>query len=220
MSFRYSGFISYRRNEGDTRFLKNFKKIIESEAQRVTNITKVFFDEDSIDWGKEFDHKVYEGIIASYFFIPIYQFSYLHVDNVWCARELYHALEVEKVIRNKIGDKSYCYILPILFRGQLDSLPDCISKKKVKSIRQLEAIIESNRVNTRLTEFKNYVYDTFFLSFKLLSAQHINLKEINELCAQIIIPTDEKIKEWIEYQKGKVRLSESNKLPILRKNAE
>ena len=217
MSFKYSGFISYRRNDGDTKFLKNFKNIIESEAQKVTNIEKVFFDEDSIDWGKEFDNKIYESIVASCFFIPIYHIGYLHVDNIWCARELYHAIEVEKVIRNTVDDENYCYILPIIFRGQPNALPGCISKKKAKEIRQLEAIITSNKTNKRLTEFRNYIYDTLLSSFRLLFDMDINL---SELCAQINIPTDEGIKKWINEQNKKIRAAESAKLPILMKNAE
>ena len=61
MSFHYSSFISYRRNVGDEKFIKKFKAIIESEAAKVTNISKVFFDEDSIIWGQEFDERIYEA---------------------------------------------------------------------------------------------------------------------------------------------------------------
>ena len=42
MSFEYSSFISYRRNEGDKKFLKQFKKIIDSEAKRVTDIEESY----------------------------------------------------------------------------------------------------------------------------------------------------------------------------------
>ena len=98
MSYKYSSFISYRRNVGDEKFVKKFKGIIECEAHKVTNIPKVFFDEQSIRWGDEFDEKIYDGIVACYFFIPFYHNSYLHKDNLWCAKELYRAIEVEKKI--------------------------------------------------------------------------------------------------------------------------
>lgn len=217
MSFEYSIFISYRRNEGDKKFLENLKKIIESEAQKVTNIKQVFFDDRAIGWGDDFDKNIYNGITSSYFFILIYHITYLHVDNVWCARELYHAIEVEKVIQKAIGNKNYCYILPMIFRGQIDALPECIHRKNAKEIRQLEAIIISNKTNKKLTEFKNYIYDTILSSFILLDEANINM---NELCSKITIPTDEEIKTWIKRQKERIKAAEAEKPPRLSKNNE
>ncbi|MCP4374365.1 MAG: TIR domain-containing protein [Deltaproteobacteria bacterium] len=216
MNFKFSIFISYRQNDGDKKFLRNFKKLIECEAQKVTN-EKVFFDEDSIDWGKEFDDKIYESIVASYFFIPIYHFGYLHVDNIWCARELYHALEVEKIIRDKIDNKNHCYILPVIFRGNKNELPCCIRKKKAKEIRQLEALITSNKTSNGLIKFKNYIYDTFLSNYKILYFGNINLKE---LCTQIHIPTDEEIRKWIKEQNEGIKKVQSTKIPRLKKNEE
>lgn len=217
MNFEYSSFISYRRNEVDKKFLKNFKSIIESEAQKVTNLKNVFFDEDSIEWGNDFNKKIYDSILASFFFIPIYHIGYLHVDNIWCARELYHALEVEKILRNKIGDDSYCYILPIIYRGSTSALPTCICKKKAKEIKQLEPTITSNKSSKGLIDFKHYLYETFLKSFNLLGSKDYSLKD---LCADIQIPSDDEIKTWIKEQKEIEKKAESANLPILKKNAE
>lgn len=216
-NFSYSTFISYRRNIGDKRFLENFKKIVQSEALRVTNIPSVFFDEDSIEWGIEFDEKIYQSIMKSCFFIPIYHFGYLHIDNVWCARELYHALEVEKVIRKTLGNNNYYYVLPIIFRGKPSALPNCIGKKNAKEIGRLEAAIAGNRINQKLNEFKNFIYDTFLASFKLLEEKNIDLIKI---CAGIAKPTDFEIKKWIEEQKKIEKSDDVANLPILRKDAE
>lgn len=214
MSFKYSCFISYRRNPGDEKFIKNFKVIIESEAQKVTNITKAFFDENSIGWGTDFDKKIYKAIPASYFFIPLYHHSYLHTNNVWCAREIYCALEVEKKIRAIFKD--YCFILPFIHRGSPNAMPNCIEKKNVKEIRQLETVITSNKTSAGLTKFKQDIYDIFLENFSLITTSSFNL---SELCTEIIEPTDDEIKAWIEVQKGIQRKKESENLPILKKNA-
>lgn len=212
MAFKYSGFISYRRNEGDMKFLKNFKSIIASEAQKVTNQREIFFDEDSIEWGNDFDQKIYDSILGSYFFIPIYHCGYLHPDSLWCARELYHALKVEGAIREALGDKSYCFILPIIFRGSPAALPNCINKKKVKEIRMLEAIITSNRTNGKLTEFKNYIYDTFLASYKMVNDKKL---DFYTFVAKVDIPTDEDLREWIKAEKKNERDFDSDNPPIL-----
>lgn len=215
MSFIYSSFISYRRNENDSKFIRNLKDIIAAEAQTVTNKAKVFFDENSIKWGNEFDHTIYDGILSSYFFIPIYQYTYLHVDNVWCAREIYHALQIEKKIREHTDNSKYCFILPIIYRGSTDELPDCICKINAKSIRHLEHLIRGkNEGNLKLTQFRTDISTVFHSNFKLIENHDINL---NELCKGIEIPDDDKIKDWIKEQNRVQKESESKKLPILKK---
>jgi hypothetical protein len=213
MNFNYSSFISYRRNVGDEKFVKNFKDIIESEAQKVTNISKVFFDEKSIIWGNEFDEKIYDGITSSYFFISIYHNSYLHIDNVWCAREIYHAIEIEKKIRETYSD--FCFILPIIHRGSANDLPKCVEQKNAKVIRLFEHAIINKKVPNKLIEFIHNIYDVLLINFQLIEAANLNLKV---LCSDIHIPSDEEIKVWIEKQKGIQRKQESENLPILKKN--
>jgi hypothetical protein len=213
MSFKYSSFISYRRNVGDEKFVKNFKDIIESEAQKVTNIQKVFFDENSIDWGSDFDTTIYEGIFSSYFFISIYHNSYLHIDNVWCAREIYHAIEIEKKIRETYGD--FCFILPIIHRGSANDLPNCVGQKNAKLIRLFEHAIINKKVPSKLIEFIHNIYDVLLANFQLIETANLSLKD---LCSDIHIPSDEEIKLWINEQKGIQRKQESENLPILKKN--
>ena len=131
MKYKYSVFISYRRAGCEGKFIKNFKEILEREASAATDISQVFFDEDSISWGKEFDEKIYEGIVSSCFFIPVYQYKYLSEEKIWCALELYHALEVEKRIREEVG-RNFCFILPVIHRGGTKDLPKCINRKNAK----------------------------------------------------------------------------------------
>lgn len=215
--FKYSAFISYRRNSGEEKFLKNFREILRTEAQKVTNVSDVFLDTDSIGWGSEFDSEIYNSLEASCFFIPIYHHTYLHEDNIWCARELYHALEVEKVIRRELNSESYYFILPILKRGNLSALPKCIQRKNARTIAALEHQIEGKRTSKALNDFKRFLYDTFLKSFELLENTKINLEK---LCADIAIPIDDEIKTWIKEQKMKNRDDEANNIPRLNKSDE
>lgn len=214
MSCRYSSFISYRRNNGDENFVKKFKVILECEGQKVTNKTKAFFDEESIDWGSEFDDKIYDGIVASYFFIPFYHNSYLHEDNLWCAKELYRAIEVEKRVRNAV--KTYCFILPIIDRGKASDFPECIGKKNAKEIRAIRHLILNNKTSKALEAFKDTIYDILLSNYKSLCSKDIKFSEI---CADISIPTDEEIKKWIRVQKKMEKEIEASNLPVLKKCA-
>lgn len=213
MSFKYSSFLSYRRNFGDEPFVKNFKSILETEAQKVTNIQKAFFDEISIDWASDFDKKIYSGIFSSYFFIPIYYSNYLHEDNLWCAREMYHAIEVEKKIRETYKD--FCFILPIIYRGNAGDLPNCLGKKNAKTIRQLETTIINKKSTSKLTDFKHEMYDILSQNFRLIEHENLNL---SVLCSTVHIPTDDELREWIKEQKGIQKKQESKNLPILTKH--
>ncbi len=209
MSFNYSCFISYRRNSGEHKFVKKCKSIIESIGGIVTNKQEVFFDEDSIKFGQDFDEKIYNGIATSYFFIPFYHNSYLHIDNLWCAKELFRAIKLEEIIRKEIN-KEYCFILPLIQIGSLNALPSCINKKNTKEIRQLEPAILSNKTTVAVTKFKNLIHDVLLESFELLKNKELNLKEISDT---IPFPQDSEIIEWINQQNGILKIVEAQNLP-------
>jgi len=213
MNFTYSCFISYRRNLGDEKFIKKFTALIESEAHKVTNIPKVFFDEKSIKWGNDFDDKIYEGIVACYFFIPFYHNTYLHIDSLWCAKELYRAIKVEEKIRES-GIANYCFILPIIDRGSASAFPKCIGRKNAREVKRLRHIILNNRTNSSLEKFKEEIYETLLENYNLLNEKF----NLSELCASIEIPSDEIIKEWIKQEKKIANENESKQLPILKLN--
>jgi hypothetical protein len=215
MNFSYSSFISYRRNDGDEPFVKKFKTIIESEAHKVTNVARAFFDEESIKWGNDFDEKIYYGIVSCYFFIPFYHNSYLHKDNLWCAKELIHAIKVEEKIRNH-SIPNYCFILPIIYRGSASAFPSCIGKKNAKDIKQLRHVISSNKTSAGLEKLKDNIYETFLTNFNLINGK-VNLAD---LCADIPIATDDEVITWINEQKEVEKKEEATKLPILTKNGE
>ncbi|WP_299217418.1 toll/interleukin-1 receptor domain-containing protein [uncultured Dokdonia sp.] len=215
MSFEYSVFISYRRNKGNRGFLKNFKEIVETEAMDVTNLKNAFFDEDSIRWGVEFDDKIYDSIIKSHFFIPLFNYIYLHEDNDWCARELYYAIEVEKIIRKALDNNDFCYILPIIHKGSINILPNCINNKNAKEIRRIILSIKKNKDNNKTEDFRDFLETNFSKNFDIKNQIEIDLVK---LCSSIKKPTDEEIKKWILEQKQIIRKKESLTPPLYTKN--
>ncbi len=211
MAYAYSAFISYRRNSGEEKFMKNFNKIIRSEGQRVTNLD-TFFDDISINWGEEFDTKIYNAIHSSFFFIPLFHNTYLHKDNLWCAKELYRALEVEKRIRESVSS-DYCFILPIIERGTADSLPECVNKKNAIKLKPYQYHIRNGIHSKALENFKCDLYDTL-----LENLNKIGNFDISEICADIEIPADDEIIKWIAEVNEKIAQAAAEHVPSLKRN--
>jgi len=194
--------------------MKKVKDLFENEAFKATGVRKVFFDEESIKWGNEFDVKIYEAIVNSCFFIPFYNYSYLHVEDLWCAKELYRAIKVEEKIQKEVAN--FCFILPLIDRGSPSAFPACIGKKNAREIKQFRHLISGNKTSSALETFKENIYEIFLINFKILKDE----AKFKNLCADIEIPSDTEIKEWIKEQKENDKKNEANHLPVLTKSAE
>ncbi|MBS1511798.1 MAG: toll/interleukin-1 receptor domain-containing protein [Bacteroidetes bacterium] len=221
MSFKYSGFISYRHNDSDNTFFVNLKNFISSEIFKVTNKPKSFYDAESIDWGVNWDDKIYNGIGESFFFIPVWYYHYLNEANLWCARELYHALQVEQIIKSNLSaqdSKEFFFIFPLIYRGNTDLIPECFSKKSAKSLRNFETDILNKKITTRLNNFSNDIYDTLMKHFLILDKYPA--VDFQAMFNAIPRPTDAEIIDWIREQKKQINEKEAKLLPVLVKNGE
>lgn len=214
---KYSCFISYRRIEGYAPLIRNLKRIIETEMYAVTNKNRAFFDDDTIRYGEEFDNAIYDGITHSFFFFSIWYNHYLHIDNTWCAKELFHAIEVEKAIKETLPEEdrnNFFFIIPILFLGGFDDLPLCLSNKKAFNISHLRYAIEANKSSIALDKFKKDIYTSINSFFKVID-KHKSHIELQQKLAQIQKPNDAALIQWIEIQKNRITQIESTKFPIL-----
>lgn len=209
MPFQYSCFFSYRRNEGEHKFVKNFNSIIESVAHTVTNLNKTFFDEISIQHGQDFDKKIYQAISESYFFILMNTNIYIHKENNWCAKELYRAIKVEEKIRERANQ--FCFILPYVQIGDNISLPKGIATKNAIKLRKLRVSIINEETTDALEDFKNELYNNLVRNFELLNGIDFG----NELIS-IPIPTDDELNDWMDKQIDLSRKNEANKIPLLK----
>ena len=214
MNYKYSVFISYRKGFFCTKFLENFIKMIRREAGAATGVSQVFFDDESINWAEEFDKKIYDCIPYSCFFIPLYQYSYLNDKKIWCARELFHAIEVEKKIRNIKPE--FCFILPILHRGEAKDLPRCIGDKNAIDITDFEDKITNGSSSQKLLKWEREICRVLYNNFRLLH----DIEDVNELCDDIHRPDDEEIMEWIRLHNCNLNEQESKKTPKLKINGE
>ncbi len=216
MAFEYSCFISYRHNINEALFYNNLRDIIQSEAMLATNKNKLFFDENSIRYGEEWDDKIYDGVSSSFFFIPIYYPNYLHTDNIWCARELMHALRVQEVILSKLTadeKKKFFYIIPFIYRGKPESLPKGIGSKKALLIRDFEYLIIKKEWSPELVKLKQDFCDTLNECWSILDG-HSNI-DFQQLIQAIPKPTDAEVKAWIKEQKEKQTIIEAEHKPFL-----
>jgi hypothetical protein len=219
MGLKYSCFISYRRNEYYKKYIINLKRILQSEAFQVTNKQSAFFDEDSIRYGDTFDNRIYHGIQNSYFFIALWYLNYLHEDNLYCAKELLHALKIEEIIREKMPEEhklNFSFIIPFLVRGCVSELPACFSKKLVVDIKSFEYAITNNKVSSKLVSLSQRLYKDLSEYYNLFS-KYISEDEYYSLCESIEKPDDNYVRAWIKEQRKEIEMMEAKKIPILKK---
>ncbi len=212
MGFSYSCFISYRRHQGDEKFIQKLKNLIEVEAFKVTNQRNVFFDEKSINWGDNFDDKIYAGIVSSYFFIPLFHHVYLHEENLWCAKELHWAIQLETKIRETVAH--YCFILPLIDRGSASDFPECLGRKNAKEIKRFSHLINSNKTSKAFEEFKSEIYDILLNNYRLLAKNHSFLEYLEEVKPL----SDGEIRAWVKTQKHNEKAKTASHLPTLTKS--
>ena len=221
MAFVYSSFISYRHKELEDSYFLNLKKLLETEINSATNKAQMFYDKSSIKWGVNWDDKIYSGIESSYFFLPVWYYHYLAEDNLWCARELYHALEIEKIIRSRLSQADqdeFVFVFPLVYKGSVDLIPSCLSQKQAKSLVNFSFMIKQNKMNKKFDDFITEVYNTLLAHFRILEKyQQIDFQTLFQ---QIKRPTDDEIKRWIREQKKIILAEEAKQDPVLKKNGE
>ena len=220
MSHTYSCFISYRRNEERRVFISNLKAILQSELFDLTNKNRAFLDNDSIRYGEEFDVKIYFGIENAYFFIPLWTPNYLHKDNLWCARELYHAIQLEEKIKDRLKDDdklNWYYIIPIVVNGNKDYLPKCISRNNAIDIQFYTTDIINKKTTQKLIKLRRSFFDCVDAYYRTVK-KYFELIDFRELNESIVKPDDVVLKNWVSLQESEIQVLESTHLPILKKS--
>ena len=122
MPFQYSCFISYRHIPGELskRFIEELKKALESYVSPWVNGLGVYVDYDRIKGGDYFNKALERAICESVCMILVYTPDYFDKEHTYCAREYESMKKLEKE-RIKHGQMSL--IIPIIYRGRIDSLP-------------------------------------------------------------------------------------------------
>jgi|JI7StandDraft_1071085.scaffolds.fasta_scaffold24355_3 hypothetical protein len=214
MAFKYSSFFSYRRNQGELDYMRLLKNLIQTEAHTATNIREIFFDEQSIDHGREFDIAIYTSIISSYSFVFIITPHYLSLENLWCAKEIFRAIEFEKAIREKLGNDQFCFIFPYLHRGSAAYLPSSIRTKNIKDLSRYETSIINSIVSEEVTQLKRDICDVLSNNYEIIS--QLSEDMLIDIVEKLEIPDDPKIIDWVKTQKRQANSIESQNLPIIK----
>jgi TIR domain-containing protein len=132
MPFEYGCFVSYAHPEGRMMrtFIEDLVIALESELDPYMK-QQVYFDQERLKPGYEYDLALSHGLCSSACWILVYVPQYR--EREYCLRE-YHAMEMlEEQRRRKLGDKLPRHrrmIVPILVRGVLDELPGSLAKSQ------------------------------------------------------------------------------------------
>jgi hypothetical protein len=195
-------------------FMRNLRDIIQTEGTNATGHAEVFFDEDSIHWGQEFDRVIYPAISNSYSFILILTPHYLHIENLWCAKEIYRAIQFENAIREHLSNQEWCFIFPLIYRGPVSALPNQINTKNAIFLNVYETEISNNIRTNEITRFQQQIHDTLFENYKLIA--ELENPDIEMIIENLEIPNDDTIRVWVQEQKMNAKVAESQTLPKLK----
>jgi len=222
MPFKYSSFISYRRETERNKFVENFCRHLRSRAFDACNSETIFLDNENILPGDDFPERIYEAIRNSYYFTLFHNYHYLHTENLWCAKELKYALDVEVARRSVLNEEDkdqYNWIFPLIVRGNLSDLPPVIGNRHGIHIGKFESAINSQRpLPQKISDFFDDIYDKLISLYKIYEKYPSGY--FDNCTNEIVYATDEEIVEWIKIQKEAANVSETVNKPILIKNEE
>lgn len=122
-------FISYRHparpgtGSLEEKLIQVTKRALEDHIEPYTHDHKVFFDEDRLKTGYQYNEVLAKAICQSACMVVLYWPSYQESD--YCLKEMRTMLALEKFRRTIIGDQLHGYrlLVPIIFR-KYRSLPD------------------------------------------------------------------------------------------------
>src|SRR5215467_5860224 len=123
MRFNYSCFISY--SHGQHTLMKTFMKdLLESLSSSLEPYFSepVYIDEDRLKPGFEYNLALARAICSSVAMILVYTPRYAEQD--YCRREFTAMKTIESRRRRVVGITEFGPIIPIIFRGRRDELPD------------------------------------------------------------------------------------------------
>lgn len=153
----YACFISYCHGQHElTRtFINQFKQALESSLEpRVPRTGKeVYFDKDRLKPGYEYNEALAQAICKSVCMIVVYSPKY--ESQPYCVREFEGMKLVEQERRALLGSawpQEYGMIIPIIFRGDPDKLPE-----DIRAYRHYCDFTRFTTADPRISKNKKYV---------------------------------------------------------------
>lgn len=125
-------FISYRHpcevDNREAKIIEHVRKAIADHVQMETHEHKVFFDQQRLVPGYQYDESLAEAICRSACMVIVYWPSYLESD--YCKKEIQAMLDIERKRRQLLGDALHgCRLfIPVILRGDYAHLPEAITK--------------------------------------------------------------------------------------------
>lgn len=160
-------FISYRHPASsgglEEKLIQHVVRAIKDHFEVITHEHQVYFDQDRLVPGYQYDERLAKAICRSACMVVVYWPSYLESD--YCKKELYTMLSIERRRRQVLGAQLQgCRLfIPIILRGRLDDLPEDLRDGcqyldyKAQATRHDFNIGDDPKMSERLFEIAEYV---------------------------------------------------------------
>ena len=196
MPFKYSCFISYCHGQGELMkgFVQELKQALRDYLEPYLD-EEIYIDEDRLQPGFKFNTALAKAICQSVCMIVVYVPKY--PKHTYCLQE-YTAMEkIEEMRLELLGsnhDSERGMIIPILFRGDRDKLP-----QKIRSHRHFCDFSKFTTAFTSIRRKKEYVEkieDIAQFVARLYDECRSSGKELCSSCDAFEMPTEDEIGGW------------------------
>ncbi|MBI5471565.1 MAG: toll/interleukin-1 receptor domain-containing protein [Ignavibacteriae bacterium] len=199
-AFKYACFISYCHGQGAlvSSFIEQLKTSLKACLEPYFDTDEcVYIDEDRLKSGALYNTGLADAICRSMSMIVVYMPKYEH--HSYCLRE-YTAMERLEAERFKLSGNGAAQdrgmIIPILFRGRADDLPERIRKHRhfcdfSKFTTATSDILKNEEFVRKIEEIASYIYD-LSKEFDSLAANPCSN------CSSFQLPAETEVKPWHE----------------------
>ena len=194
MSIRYSCFISYAHGQGELvkKFMYQFKQALIATLEPL--LSKEVYMDDRHSPGYSFNEGIAQAICESICMIVV--FSPVYAESNYCIREFLAMENIEKKRKEKMGpnfDRTSRMIIPIVFRGDPDSLP-----RRIKDIHYYDFskfTLASLKLSKKDKEIIETIANRIYKHYQIIKNSNINI--IDEECNKFLLPSeDEATDQW------------------------
>ncbi len=127
MDFRHACFISYCHGQGEllTRFMDQLVRALKAYLEPYFDDC-VYLDKERLKPGYRYNEALAKAICESVCMVVVFMPKYGR--HTYCLREFQAMEDLQRLRLRMLRDKTKGLIIPILLRGRLEDLPDCIRR--------------------------------------------------------------------------------------------
>jgi hypothetical protein len=209
--FKYSCFISHCHGSGDLtkNFIEELKKELWNTIEQYLD-QGVYIDIDRLEPGYKYNEELAQAICQSICMVVVYSPRY--AKHSYCLRE-YTAMEILEERRLRLMEhtfpKEWGMIIPILFRGEEDDIPE-----KIREHIHFCDFRGYTTFSTKISDNKDYVEKIEKIAmyvYKIHKKCESSGKNLCEDCNSFTLPSEEEVKSWPVKDKPTLPFHEKDK---------